>query len=82
MDQKFPKHDVMQILHNPHIMDGMDVEDWIELTSDVVKWESEEEAEEAIRTNSVWVMAWVSLDKPRDPKFAGASRFERLFFKQ
>ncbi len=79
MSTKFPKHDVMQIIHNPHVMDGMSAEEWIEATSDRISWKSKKEAEEAARTNSIWVAAWVSLDKPRDVKLVGACQFDNLF---
>lgn len=75
---RFPNHDVMQIIHNPHIMDGMDAEDWIEATSDRVVWKNKDQ-KEAIKNNSIWVAAWVSLDRPRDVKFVGSCRFEGLF---
>jgi ABC-type lipoprotein export system ATPase subunit len=76
---KFPKHDVMQIIHNPHILDGMSAREWIELTAGQIRWKSEEDAEEAIKTNSIWVSAWVSLDRPRDVVIVGAPRFDGLF---
>ena len=76
---KFPKHDVMQIIHNPHIMDGVSAEEWIESTADVIKWKSDKDVREAIKHNSFWISAWVSVDRPRDVKVVGSFEFDDLF---
>lgn len=48
----------LTIQHNPHLMDQMSVKNWIANLEEEPSWASDEERENAIKTNQMWSLVW------------------------